>query len=149
MKRIIDGKTYNTETATKIVSFDCWDEDPAYSGQEYGSILYQTRFGAYFLYDYYTTWYAISDISNEELKEKITPLSPLETQKWMEDHRFDILIEQHFGEMPEAGESESRITLRMPDSLKLKIDAMANKNNQSTNAWIVKSLEKAIAYERG
>lgn len=147
MKRIIDGKTYNTETATKIASNDCWDRDPRWSHGEYGEALYQTRHGAYFLYEYQD---AVRNEYGDYIDIKnIKPLSPLEAQDWLEEHNFVDIIEQHFGEMPEAGEAESRITLRVPDSLKVKIDAMAKKNNQSTNAWIVKSLEKTIAYERG
>ena len=60
------------------------------------------------------------------------------------------LIEAHFGEMPEAGETESRFTLRMPDVLKSRIDALAKSRDQSTNAWITRCLERcATAQEQG
>lgn len=44
-KRIIDGKTYNTETATQLAGWD--DDEGPFEGGRY---LYQTRFGAFFLY---------------------------------------------------------------------------------------------------
>ena len=144
MKRIIDGKTYNTETSAKIFDYNGLDLDPTdQNGVLWGQVLYQTRHGAYFVYKYY------DDLDG---KDTIQPFSPTEAQTWLEEiQHTDVtnIIEQHFGEMPEAGELESRITLRMPDSLKNKIDAFAQRNHQSTNAWIVKMLEKAIAYERG
>jgi hypothetical protein len=145
MKRIINGKTYNTETATKICDWSNWDIDPSSCSFEYGEIIYQTRYGAYFLYKY-------AFPNDDKSEETITPFSPQEAQEWMENVTYVDLtkhIEEHFGEMPEAGISESRITLRMPDSLKSKIEVFAKKNQQSLNAWIVKTIEKSIAYERG
>lgn len=59
----------------------------------------------------------------------------------MEAHASTQLIEKHFGEQPEAGESESRITVRIPDSLKSRIEALAAENKQSLNAWIMRCLE--------
>jgi hypothetical protein len=48
-KRIIDGNTYNTETATQIEGWDTTEEDyPVTHGQH----LYQNRFGAFFLHSY-------------------------------------------------------------------------------------------------
>ena len=41
-KRIKDGKTYNTETATQLAGWDD-DEGPFL----YGQYLYQNRFGAF------------------------------------------------------------------------------------------------------
>lgn len=73
--------------------------------------------------------------------EDVAPLSPLEAQRWMEQHGFTNLIEQHFGEQPEAGEAESRITVRIPDSLKARVEALATANKQSLNAWIMRCLE--------
>ncbi len=140
MKRIIGGKTYNTETAAKIAMRNDDPRDAGYDDIVEGEILYQTRHGAYFLLYY-------NEISPED--DALIPLAPQEAQSWMEKYASVELIEQHFGEMPEAGDSESRLTLRMPDSLKQRIDLLAGKNNQSTNAWIVRALEKVIAYEKG
>jgi hypothetical protein len=142
MKRIIKGKTYNTETATQVCGWNGWDKDP-HCSFEHGASLYQTRYGAYFLHAYHL-------FADE--KGFLTPFTPQEAQEWMESITcvdFTKYIEEHFGEMPEAGISESRLTLRMTDSLKSKIEVFAKKNQQSVNAWIVKSLEKAIAFERG
>ena len=64
-KRIIGGKTYNTETATLVAG---GSDDHAVHFDE----LYQTRHGAYFRYSGHV----------DELVLK--PLSPTEARAWME-----------------------------------------------------------------
>jgi hypothetical protein len=131
-KRIIDGKTYNTETATRLAAYD------NYAGPcEYGSHLYQTRFGAFFLVKY-------QEGSFDEDFELIEPLTPEATREWLEKyqgHEVD-LIERLFGEMPEAGSGEVKYTLRMPESLRDRLAIMAKGNKQSLNAWIIRCLER-------
>ena len=131
-KRIIDGKTYNTETATQIAG---WEEDGGpYS---WGSFLFQTRFGAFFEFSFRDTF-------DEDSYERIAPLSPDEAQKWLESKVSwqPELIEKLFGEMPEAGSAEVKFTLRLPDSLRNRLAALAEANNQSLNAWIIRCLER-------
>ena len=131
-KRIIDGKTYNTETSTQIAG---WSEDEGF--YESGCYLFQSRLGAFFEYTFL-------DGAAEDDYEKITPLSPDEAQKWLEERMsWDTdLIEKLFGEMPEAGASEVKFTLRLPDSLRNRLAELANTNGQSLNAWIVRCLER-------
>ncbi len=136
-KRIIDGKTYNTETATQIASVDNDDYSVPY---EAGAYLYQTRFGAFFLFSYY-------EGHGEDDYEKIEPFTPDQAREWLEknvSYRVD-LIEKLFGTMPEAGSGESKFTLRMPDSLRDRLAERAKANNQSLNAWIVRCLEACAA----
>jgi hypothetical protein len=138
-KRIIDGKTYNTETAT------CLAKEvfaPNGFGGEFDD-LYQTRHGAYFRH--HGNWGSTNHTG--DVLEDIDPLTPPEAQKWMETHDFTLLLEKHFGEQPEAGEAESRITLRIPDVLKNQIEALALKNKQSLNAWIMRCVENCAAHQ--
>ena len=129
MKRIVGGKTYNTETATRIAA----SPEDHYNLENHDA-LYQTRFGAFFRYyggmtpdgDYY---------------EILKPLDPPEAQAWLEREDLVEEIEKLFGEQPEAGDKETRITVRIPDSLKTRIDALASANKQSLNAWIMRCLE--------
>jgi hypothetical protein len=132
-KRIIEGKTYNTETATQIASLD--KDDPE-SGYEAGEYLYQSRFGAFFLFSF-LEWHGDDDF------EKIVPLTPEQAREWLENnHGHDVeLIERLFGEMPEAGSGEIKFTLRLPESLRDRLAARAKANEQSLNAWIVRCLE--------
>lgn len=137
-KRIIDGKTYNTETATRIAAVEQPPEDQGLFDE-----LYQTRHGAYFRYhgDYSATDPATGFL------ETVEPLTPSEAQKWMELHALADLIEKHFGEQPEAGEAESRVTVRIPDALKNRIEAMAVANKQSLNAWIMRCVESCAMHQ--
>lgn len=130
-KRIIDGKTYNTETATQIAGWD-QDEDQF----TYGDYLFQSRYGAFFQYTFL-------DGASEDDHERITPLTPEEARKWLEKKvGWDPdLIENLFGEMPEAGSGEVKFTLRMPESLRSRLADKAAAKNQSLNAWIVRCLE--------
>jgi hypothetical protein len=134
-KRIIDGKTYNTETATLVHAVDNDHGLP-----ERGEHLYQNRFGAFFLYAYLDGW-------GEDDYEKITPLSPDEAREWLEKNaqwRPEI-IETLFGEMPEAGMNEVKFTLRLPESLRGRLARKAKENEQSLNAWIVRCLESCAS----
>lgn len=132
VKRIIDGKTYNTETATKIGGYD-HDEGP----YETGDFLYQTRFGAFFRYTYL-------DGAAEDDYDRITPLTPDEARSWLEANLSyePEVIETLFGEMPEAGAGEIKYTLRLPESLRDRLAARAKDSGQSLNAWIIRCLER-------
>lgn len=134
-KRIIEGKTYNTETATQIAGRDNDDQEAGYEGGEY---LYQTRFGAFFLFSF-LEWAG----GGPDDLEEITPLTPELAREWLEKHQGDDvgLIERLFGEMPEAGSGEIKFTLRLPESLRDRLAERAKANNQSLNAWIVRCLE--------
>ena len=137
MKRIIDGKTYNTETATQIGTEYTTDSKPNCFER-----LYQSRHGAYFLHRRDEGW--IEEIGEFGSFERIEPKTHAEAQRWMEDRLefLPALIEEHFGKMPEAGQDESRFTLRIPAVLKGKIDRLASDRNQSTNAWMIRCLER-------
>lgn len=132
-KRIIDGKTYNTETATQIAGWNDQHDGPWDSG----TYLFQTRFGAFFEYSFF-------EGMNEDDFEKIRPLTPDEAQKWLEERvSWDpALIERLFGEMPEAGSAEVKFTLRLPESLRNRLAELAESNRQSLNAWIIRCLER-------
>ncbi|MBU6419150.1 MAG: type II toxin-antitoxin system HicB family antitoxin [Proteobacteria bacterium] len=134
-KRIIDGKTYNTETATRLGG---WIDDE--HGFEQGADLYQNRLGAFFLY-------CFSDDGPKSEEDKIVPYTPEQAQKFLEKHHgYDVeLIESLFGQMPEAGSSESKFTLRLPDNLRNRLAALAKANGQSLNAWVVRCLEQCSA----
>jgi len=129
-KRIINGRTYNTETATRLWLY----EDP--DGPPIEEILYKTRHGAYFIY------YSNHLVPTEGIK----PLTPDEAQIWLENKCFRTeVIESEFGEMPEAGEAEARITVRIPESLHKRITALAKERQQSVNAWIMRCVEQCAA----
>jgi hypothetical protein len=124
-KRIIGGKTYNTETSTLLAEYET----------EYGAIemLFKTRHGAYFIYGEYPS---------EREEQQVRPLEPADAQSWMEQCCTAERLEAEFGEMPEAGDEEARFTLRIPETLRKRVALIAETNDQSLNAWILRCLER-------
>jgi HicB family len=137
-KRIIDGKTYNTETATQVAG---WADGNREDGPwDSGRFLYQNRHSAFFLYSYL-------DGTDEQDFDKIEPYTPEQAREWLEKNCSwnPDLIESLFGAMPEAGLGEVKYTLRLPESLRDRLAIRAKANQQSLNAWIVRCLESCAA----
>ena len=136
-KRIIEGKTFNTETATQLGYWDGADTPLVQA-------LYQTRHGAFFLYSLDEAKH-----TSDPRYEQIIPHKPDEAQKWMEQHCSAEALERVFGEMPEPGETEARFTLRLPETLRKRLAALAEERRQSLNAWILRCLEACAAEAEG
>jgi predicted DNA binding CopG/RHH family protein len=128
MKRIIDGITYDTETATEVVSGDYGEFSDTYWG------LFQTRHGAFFK--------VVRDAGED--RTDFFPLSDQKAQKLVEKHA-NHLVEQYFGPMPEYGSAEKRITLRIPIGLAKRVENAAAAKALDVNKYIQRSLEKAVA----
>lgn len=99
MKKIINGKKYDTETAEKIHGWDngygssdfktCWEQ------------LYRTKKGAFFLHGGGgpMSKYAVSVQGGMSGSRQITPLSDDEAKEWLENHDGDDdKLEELFGE---------------------------------------------------
>ena len=80
-------------------------------------------------------------LDDQEPEIYITPLAPEAAQRWLEKRNCIDAIEAEFGIMPEAGNKEARLTVRIPDSLHQRIAALAEAGQQSLNAWILRCLE--------
>jgi hypothetical protein len=87
MKRVIAGKTYDTETATYVATGDHNHE----MSQAWWS-LYRTRDGAFFE--------VVAD--HEGILEGFYPLTDKQAQKFLEANA-NHLVEEYFGPMPELG----------------------------------------------
>ncbi len=86
MKTIIDGKTYNTETA-KFIKRDKYSEGiPTSDLEYYAERLYQKKTGEYFLYGNGgpNSKYSKQTRENEWTSgEKIIPLTEVEANAWI------------------------------------------------------------------
>jgi hypothetical protein len=128
MKRIINGQTYNTDTATLVFS----EEAPEPSMGWWA--LYQTRHGSFFkvVVDHdgeTTTW---------------TPLSDPEAQSLLE-RRANHHVEQYFGPMPEGGAAERRLTIRVPGNLADRMETAAKAKGISLNSYAMRCFERCAA----
>jgi predicted HicB family RNase H-like nuclease len=132
MKKIIDGRTYDTATAA-LIAERCHPGDPAD-----GAWLYQTRHGAFFLYVQY---YASPEY---DMGQKITPLTEDEAQKWLEENA-NHLVEEHFGPFPEAGAAERRLTLRIPGNLAHRLEKAAQAKGVPLNRYMMRCLERCVS----
>jgi len=128
MKRIIDGTTYDTDTATEVVSGDNFEWSDAWWA------MYQTRHGAFFE--------VVCDHDGESHTFK--PLSDDEALKLLECHG-NHLVEQYFGRFPEYGAAEKRLTLRIPIGLSRRIAAAAAAQKLDVNKYIQRTLERGVA----
>ncbi|WP_046864740.1 hypothetical protein [Microvirga massiliensis] len=99
MKKIIDGKRYDTDTATHIANYnnglsgsDFWwvDED-----------LYRTPRGNWFVHGAggaMTRWSVSVGQNSYSGGEGIIPLGSVEAREWCEEHGFVSVLETHFSD---------------------------------------------------
>ncbi|MGZ8928512.1 MAG: hypothetical protein ACXW04_12410 [Methylobacter sp.] len=144
VKKIINGKAYNT--ATSVLVCHTKGENEAinilgwglyYPGEEE---LYRNRYGAFFILkrDMHKNYHDDYGFENE-----IKPLTNEEAKKWMELNCQEF-IEDYFGDIPEAGSAEVNISLRLPKVLSEKAKKVANSENISLNAWLNKLIKSAV-----
>jgi len=161
IKQVIDGKAYNTETARCLVTADLMgyrmDDRGRFTTntpKKVGtSSLYETRGGAYFLVRDFDP---DSDIADPDVAGQlhihstgVTPLTRKQALAWAESKDFDAdKIEEMFGKVAEAGDQTGAILLRLPQTLKLAIEKSAAVAGVSTNTWLMRCAERAIASER-
>jgi predicted HicB family RNase H-like nuclease len=148
VKRIIQGVTYNTDTATKIATAS-WEGD---DGNKLGTV-YQTRGGAFFVDVETTAWAQDEDFGPMEKRvtHEFQPMSRDEAHEWILDGEVEVLADI-FPDPPEATaeEEEDRVVtttvyLRIPSILKRRIEAAAREANQSLNVWAIRCLENCSA----
>lgn len=85
MKKIIDGKMYNTETAKALGT--AHSNAPANSYEYWEETLFQKKNGEYFLHGHggpMSRYAEYADMNNWSGGEKITPLTETEAMKWAE-----------------------------------------------------------------
>jgi hypothetical protein len=135
IKRVVDGKAYNTDTASFI-----WTNGDPMDPPEIDEALYQTRHGAFFL------WRSHTALDYED----VVPLSDEDAQKFCEIHGADVdVMERAFGAFPEAGAAETRTTLRLPGKLHQRVSASAAAAGVSVNTYIMRLLERSESHTAG
>ena len=147
MKRIVDGKTYNTDTATKVAGARIEGPDEDFTQQT----LYVTRGGAFFIHEFERNFFFDQDADPprwHQDAERFHPLSRDEAQEWFLEGDVEI-FNNIFEEPPEASgdqtpEPEATIYVRVPEPLKRRISEAANEVNLSTNAWAMRCFEQCL-----
>ena len=141
MKKVINGKLYDTEKAKELGfdgggdGFSRWHEE-----------LYKKRTGEYFLYGEGgpMTKYAVS-ISNNSWSggEKIIPLSADKAREWAEEHLDADEYAEIFG-MPDEGEGIAALNIQIDAALMAKLRSMAADEGISLTDCVEKVLKAGL-----
>lgn len=121
MKKVIDGKRYDTNTAKRMAA-DCY-EGSATDFQYWTETLYRKTTGEYFLHGEGgpMSRYAVSCGQNSwSGGEKIIPLTIESAKKWAEDHLNADEYEEIFGAVEETA-TKRTVTFSLSESAIEKI----------------------------
>jgi 5'-3' exonuclease len=146
MKRIVDGVAYNTDTSTWVARKSATRTDEKGREVDEMTILFQTAKGAYFLHK---TASVVLHAGNNEKRQadEIIPMTADEARVWMLNGDVQVIHDPFAEGIPEAepeAEQGTTIYLRVPATLKQRVEAAADQANRSCNAWIIKCLEVGL-----
>ena len=146
MKRIIDGSTYNTDTATLVAETTYGGDDGPVEVQ-----LFQTPAGVYFNVD--TTMTSRMN-RHGETQERTT-------YEWLvvgdaaaaraKCEEWGLTIIRDIEDMPpeaEPGEKMATLYIRLPPSLKSAIETRATSQGASVNVFALRCLEGCVREQR-
>ena len=101
-KKVIEGKLYNTEAATKVASWDngVYGNDFRACDEE----LYQTKKGNWFMVGSGgpMSKYSVTRGNSTSGTTEIVPMTKEEAYEWLEKNNEIELIEEYFGQIEEA-----------------------------------------------
>jgi predicted HicB family RNase H-like nuclease len=141
MKRIVNGLAYDTVTSDPIARAEYEIEDGGIECTCYGT-LYRTPGGAFFEH----REIVVGDDDGGTTKHRFEPMSAAAAQKWV--HEGDVeLIDNTFINPPEATaetEATATIYLRVPASLKRRVDEAAMGAGLSINAYMLRCTETCL-----
>lgn len=134
MKRIINGRKYDTETAELVGSTDngLFPHDFGYICHE----LYRKRTGEYFLESEggAMTRYAERDGDGWRGGSVIEPLTYEQARAWAEEHMEADEYEAEFGEVPESDGEDVVLSVRVSPATRERLRRMAAESGRSQGA---------------
>jgi hypothetical protein len=144
MRKIINGRTYNTATSKRI---GAWDNGHFTNAFEYCSEdLYKNTKGAYFLHGVggAMSKYCCRQGDSTSGGSDIVPLTSEEAQAWAEERLSPDEYTAEFGTPDEAAPSD--LTTRERVNLTLDADIMANlrKLSTATGVPMARMVDRAI-----
>lgn len=132
MRKIRNGKAYDTETAREVGSYHNTYDTGDFNWYE--ETLYRKRTGEYFLHGVGgpRSRYAVS-ISSSGWRggEEITPLSYSEATDWAEEYLDAEAYEAEFGEVPEGDDGTVAVTLRLSAEAAQLLERAASKTGKT------------------
>lgn len=143
-RKIINGRTYNTETSKRI---GIWNNNiPANDFGYCREILYKNTKGAYFIYGEggAMSKYATVRGDNRGWGEEIVPITAEEAAKWAEEHIDAEDYETEFGSPEEAEPSDLTTRERVNLTLDAGMMAKLRKLSADTGVPMARMVDKAI-----
>lgn len=144
MKKIINGKVYDTDTARELgIWTNTWDHRSwTYEHES----LYVKRTGEYFLFGEGgpQTKYAESTSDNQwSGGQKILPLSPSKAREWAEEHLTADEYEAAFG-LPDEDAEDVALYVKVPAVLMARLKQRTAMDCVSVSSYIIALLEKNL-----
>lgn len=144
MRRIVDGKAYDTETAELLAEFRY-----GYPGEDdhYQESLYRTAGNGFFLACNGAEDSPYALLLREDIARPgadIVPLTDAEVLRWLEDYEYTEVIERVFGTLPEAGDGMVMVWSRVSKDVQQQLADAAERAGQSPEAWIARAIERAL-----
>lgn len=145
MKKIINGKLYDTETAKCVGSWSNGGGWRDFSHCE--ESLYRKRTGEFFLFGEGgpMTKYAKSQGQNSwSGGEEIIPLSAAKAREWAEEHLDADDYAEIFGMPDEGSDEKETVCIQLPADLVAKLRACASEAGITLTAQVEAVLRKGI-----
>lgn len=135
MKKIINGKVYDTETAKKIGDYT--SPHARNDFRWYSEELYRKKTGEFFVYGKGNgaSPYAVREFDGWTYGKKIEPLSYSEAQKWTEEHLDADEYIKIFGE-PAEDDSKQCLNLYLRKDTINKLKQMSAQQNKAVSELI-------------
>lgn len=144
MRKVINGKMYDTETAKSCGYFKKGDSgDLLYIYEE----LYRKKTGEYFLYASGGAKTKYSKSIGNNMWSGSTQIIPLDykaAQKWAEKYLNGDEYEEIFGKVPEDNDGAETITTRIPKSTAEKLRRFQSVSGEKIGEIIGKAIENYI-----
>lgn len=92
----------------------------------------------------------LQDILAEAALELNSQLSDGHVEIRIAGHDLELVIVREDADTPEAADEafSARISLRLPESLKQRIESSASREGASVNTWLVQALQRAVEPRR-
>lgn len=146
MKKIINGKLYDTRTARKVGGYHNGLRDFAWCSED----LYRKRTGEFFLHGEGGARSQYAERDGDLICDgaRILPMTFEEARKWAEEKLDADDYAEIFGEPSEGDDADGdkrQLTLYLPEPMVAKVKHIAGREGVSMSAWI----EAAIAAKLG
>src|SRR5215469_9291551 len=94
---------------------------------------------------------ALGDENTSRAAELNEQLDSSHVELRVAGHDLQLVLVREDGTMPEPADEaySARITLRLPESLKQRIESAASRDGASVNTWLVQALQRAVESKSG